>query len=468
MSVWLIMAILLGLTILGILGVGGFHLGLNMWYRYVETDKAISDLRIGSEHEKLGLERQRLAADRDRLNLDRERLQVIEKVYPDVSGSFPLLWDGSRALNPNMGVVFSIQGGTETVTPAIAKPEQLARILRAAGGWPAGDAGAKLLAEPDQAVNWPARVPLTALLEGERPSFRSLVLGVTLLADGGPEVVKGDMSSMVHVAVGGSSGWGKSVFLRALAYQLALSEQPVDLALVDLEGATFAPFDRCNRLLWPVADTERDALALFGELANELNRRRELFTLHPGIDSLRAYNAVAAEPLTPVVALVDEATALLSDKDVEGTLRTLALRARKYGLWLILGGQDWKASSLDTAIRNQLSSRVQFKAMSASQSRVLLQRPGAENLDAKGRALAWLPGRELVELQAPFVSHSDIIKAVSNGGPQATFPEPPIDERVGLIRQLDAEGLSTSAIAERVYGYKNARALEQIRAILDG
>jgi len=467
MSVWMIMAIVFGLAILVVLTIGAFYLFLGLWYKAVETGKAVDDLRIGSAHERLGLERQKLAADRDRLNLDRDRLKVVEKVYPDPQGNYPILWNGTRALNPNMGVVFSIQDGAQVVTPGIAKPEQLARILRAAGGWPSGTEAGKLLAEPEQPVNWPARVPLTGLLEGQQPSFRNLILGVTL-SNGKPEIVRGDMAQLVHVALGGSSGWGKSVMLRSLAYQLALSEQPVDLAMCDLEGATFAPFSQCGRLLWPVADSETDALALFGELTNELNRRRDLFTGYPGTDSLRGYNAVADEPISPIVCLVDEATALLSYSGVEGALRTLALRGRKFGLWLSLGGQDWKASSLDSAIRNQLSTRIQFRAMSASQSRVLLQRAGAENLDAKGRALAWLPGRDLLEIQAPYISHGDIIEAVSDGGPQATLPEPPRDETAETIRQLDAEGLSASAIAERTYGYKNARVLEQIRVILDG
>ena len=460
-------AVILGLAVTVILAVGAFHLSLNLWFKAVETAKSVDDLRIGSQHERLGLERQRLAADKDRLELDRQRLQVVEKVYPDPQGNYPILWDGSHALDPNRAVVFSITGGAEVVTPALSRPEQLTRMLRAAGGWPAGGETGKLLAGPDQDASWPTRVPLTGLLEGQRTSFRNLILGVTL-SNGKPEVVRGDMGELVHLAIGGSSGWGKSVFLRSLAYQLALSEQPVDLAMCDLEGATFAPFGRCDRLRWPVADDEADALALFGELTNELDRRRTLFTAYPGTDSLKGYNTVAAEPLSPVVCLVDEATALLSHSGVESALRTLALRGRKFGLWLSLGGQDWKASSLDSAIRNQLSTRIQFRAMSASQSRVLLQQAGAESLDAKGRALAWLPGRELTELQAPYIGHADIINAVTGDGPQATFPEPPADETTETIRQLGAEGLSISAIAKHVYGYKNARTLEQIRNILDG
>ena len=105
---------------------------------------------------------------------------------------------------------------------------------------------------------------------------------------------------------------------------------------------------------------------------DEMNRRKDLFARFPGIDDLAGYNAVAAEPLRPIVAIVDEATALLGNKAVENALRTVALRARKYGLWLLLAGQDWKASSLDSAIKNQLSTRVQFKALSGAQSLSLI------------------------------------------------------------------------------------------------
>jgi DNA segregation ATPase FtsK/SpoIIIE-like protein len=292
------------------------------------------------------------------------------------------------------------------------------------------------------------------------------VLGVTVREDGQAEVIRADMGRLVHVAVGGSSGWGKSVFLRILAYQLAKSSDPVGLALIDLEGATFAPFSLCDRLLWPVADTEADALAIFRELAHEMDRRKALYAQHPGVDSLRAYNARAEEPLTPVVILVDEATALLGDKPVENATRTLALRARKYGLWLVLGGQDWKASSLDTAIRNQLSSRIQFRAMSSSQSRVLLQQSGAENLDTPGRALAILPGHPLLELQAPVIAYEDIIVALAGSGPQNPMPTEADVTREELIRILAGEGLSQRQIELQVFGYTGGKAHTEVRRVL--
>jgi len=343
--------------------------------------------------------------------------------------------------------------------------------LEVTGGDGAGQAAAT-------AVRWPERVLLRDLV-GDAASTARLVLGVTVGDDGQAHPVTASLTDLVHIAVGGSSGWGKSVFLRSLALQLATSAERVAMALIDLEGTTFAPFASSERLLWPVADTESGALGIVGALVGEMNRRRELYAEYPGVDSLSAYNLrvtgstqAGDERLEPVVCLIDEATALLSDRDVHSAARTLALRARKYGVWLVLGGQDWKAASIDTAIRNQISTRVHFKAQSASQSRVLLGDGCAAAIETPGRAWAQLPGRPLLELQAPLVSLSDI-QAVLAGqqGPAEDLPAGDPEPRTepasaDLIRTLADQGLSLSAIAREVFGYTGGAAYEAVRQVI--
>jgi hypothetical protein len=106
------------------------------------------------------------------------------------------------------------------------------------------------IAESASVITWPSRVPLSGLLNGQSTSLRRLVLGVTVGEDGQRSVVTGDMSKLVHIAVGGSSGWGKSVFLRSLAYQLATCAERPELALVDLG---YSQLD-------PIGDTESVAV----------------------------------------------------------------------------------------------------------------------------------------------------------------------------------------------------------------
>ena len=317
----------------GSLAVGGLGIGVPLTYRGLRT-------LYDDVYERIRKHRQ------DRLTLEhiatQNRLRDLREIRPDERGQYPLLYGENGILrDPNNLRAFTLRVVRET-WPELEGLDAVIRTVQAAGGWP--PSGTALPELPVQAVEFPTRVPLTGLLAGP-PSFRRLVLGVAVDDTGRREIVSANMASLVHVAVGGSSGWGKSVFLRSVAYQLAKSSDPVDLAMIDLEGATLAPFSQCERLLWPVADSEKDAAVILRELTGELSRRKELFAGYPGVDSLYAYQDRAGEALSPIVCIIDEATALMGDRQVESELRTLALRARKYGLWCVLAGQDWKATT---------------------------------------------------------------------------------------------------------------------------
>lgn len=411
-----------------------------------------------------------IAIGRNWLDLRSRQVHARDGLYPvielqkgvlydpnrDNAGAHPLITAAALSVQKTAAMKADKILVRQTDRPAIAKPEAPAL--------------------PQPVFNWPSRVPLRGLLDGPA-SLNDLVLGVTLDGNGQSNVVKGTMQDLVHVAVGGSSGWGKSVFLQALAFQLVTALEKPDLCMIDLEGVTLNAFAQSERLLYPIADSEQAALALLLALNGELERRKELFNQYPGIDRLDRYNATASEPLKPIITVIDEATALLDNKSIETHLKELTLRARKYGLWLILAGQDWKASSLDTAIRNQLSTRVQFKALNASQSRVLIGEGDAKDLDAVGRALAVLPGKPMMELQAPYVNAGMILEAVKGSGPQRaldlaavevgqaieddeTLTEP---ERVKL---LDAQGVSRSEIERRVFGFTGGSAYRKVKDIL--
>lgn len=317
---------------------------------------------------------------------------------------------------------------------------------------------------------WPGQVLLRDLTTG-RHSLENLVLGVTVDENGIQHPVTAPLAKMVHVAVGGSSGWGKSVMLRALALQLATAVEPCELALIDLEKVTFEPFANGCRLLWPIADTPGQAVAIAEELVGEFERRKRLYLEYPGIDSLDLYNRRAREPLSPIVCLVDEATALLGDRSVQTAMRTLAQRARKYGIWLVLGGQSWRASHIDPATRDMLSTRIQFHAASASQSRLLIDDGAAAAIEAEGRAYARIPGRPLTQIQAPFVDGQEVLDALDGqDGPAYDAPPaveaPDGEDQRAQILQLAGQGLSKNAIQREIFGYVGGAAFEAVSEAL--
>lgn len=437
---------------------------------------------------------------RDKLTLLRNRIESEERTYwPDQFGRLPLIKDQEgRFVNPDTYAAFEMDGlrGAHPELEA-ARYRHMLEVARAHADVPKsyhyehivdgsrtyeGTEGAPL---DVPAALLPSRVDLRALLGG-RPSLERLVLGVALDEAGAQETVTGSMSSLVHIAVGGSSGWGKSVFMQVLAWQLAMSREPVDLAAIDLEGTTLNVLHNSGRLLWPIADTPEDAVRVLQGLTAEIERRKALYNqAGAGVASLADYNDTAArlgvEPLRPCVLLFDEMTAMLSDKRVEEALKTTTLRARKYGVWTVLAGQDWKATSLDSAIKNQLSTRVQFRANSSAQSRVLLGVGDAADLRVQGRALLELPGKPRLMVQAPWVEPG-AFRALEGSGPRHELPavessvtreeaaaviddDPDLlpEDRVWLLYE---QGVSQSEIERRVFGFTGGSAYRQVKDIL--
>jgi len=468
MNVLMGIAIILGLAIAVILAVGAFHLSLNLWYKAVETAKSVDDLRVGSAHERLGLERQKLAADKDRLELDRQRLQVVEKVYPDPQGNYPILWDGSHALDPNRAVVFSITGGAEVVTPALSKPEQLARILRAAG-WPSGAEAGKLLGEPQQNdTHWPAKVTLGGLMDkyNIKPSMHNIVLGEAWQGDDCKPVI-GDMQDMVHLLISGGSGFGKSTLLEAIAKQLVLADD-CDLCAVDYGVNTLSSL--AGHFLYPIADEPSQAIALFQVLLAELERRRGLMRQYGKAKDLQQYNAISGDDLRPITCLVDESASLFQESGTRGPATRLAQMGRKYGIGLCFAGTDFKSSTLPTEATGNFGLRLAFHLRPSLSQSILFCRD-ASDLKDRGRALAILPGTPgLTRMQCPIVERWDDLPT-----PGEVLPLPEVDyhqdntkdqdvER--RIRELAGEGLSKRKIQLEVFGYSGGRAFDVVSSVL--
>ena len=344
-------------------------------------------------------------------------VKALRHIPSDANGRLGLMVrpDGT-ILNYDTHARLDEQWRVAYIDPLKEQVDHLTRLLLAQGPRAGGEVQELM---PEQVPLLPDFVTPEQVARGAF-SYRRLILGKTESGE-----CSADMADLVHFAVGGSSGWGKSVFVRWIVYQLIKSIDPVQLALIDLEGVTLSPFANSDRVLWPVADSEQDAVIILSELAGELDRRKEMYSQYRGVDSLYLYNERAMlddkEALLPIVTVVDEATAILENKSVERHLRTLAIRARKYGLWLVMAGQDWKGTSLDTTIRNQIGARIHFRAQSSSQSRVLLGVSGAEELEIKGRALMVLPGEKMQELQTPMLRYSDI-RGLKEGGPLNPMP----------------------------------------------
>ena len=251
------------------------------------------------------------------------------------------------------------------------------------------------------------------VMRGQSFSYRRLVLGVGI---DGPVTI--DMAKLVHGAVAGSSGWGKSMFLRWLVYQLVKSTDPVNLAFIDMEGVTLGPFEKSDRVLWPVAEDERGVMGIIGAIKHELDTRKALFGRYrdQGVDSLYKYNELVdpADRLVPIILIVDEAAALMLNPLVAKAIRELVWRSRKYGIWNFWAAQVWYSDTIPSGTSTMFGTAIHFHAEKASQGRVLGLPQAAEIVDV-GRAFVRLPGRTVTEIQTPMMTDTWLQGARGNG-----------------------------------------------------
>jgi len=239
------------------------------------------------------------------------------------------------------------------------------------------------------------------------------------------------LDQLTHIIVAGSSDSGKSAFLRSLVYQLLRQPAPVELYLADLEGLTFSWVEGAPVLKQPIAQDVKSATELTWLLLDEIERRAALYSATGRFpESLTEYHSnsrfqipLACRPgqadskLLPwIVAIFDEFTALAETAGKRSALMEniaqLAQRSRKFGMTLVLAGQDFKADLLNTRITNQLRTRVQFRCASRHQSQVVLGQRGAEQISVPGRALVRLDGR-VSEIQTYWLDKTRIIEFAS-------------------------------------------------------
>ena len=227
------------------------------------------------------------------------------------------------------------------------------------------------------------------------------------------------LEKLRHIVVAGSTDSGKSAFLRSLLYQLSKGSEPIELYLTDMEGLTFAAFEGIPQLALPTAESVEAATQIAFRLTQEMERRAALYQATGRFpEKLSEYNSQVSSlksqvsSLSWVVAVFDEFTALMDEagkgSDLYRLIGQLAMRGRKYGITLVLAGQDFKADLLSTRITNQLRTRVQFACATAYQSQVVLGRAGAEKITTPGRALISFGGK-ITEVQTFWVDKERVL-----------------------------------------------------------
>jgi S-DNA-T family DNA segregation ATPase FtsK/SpoIIIE len=249
--------------------------------------------------------------------------------------------------------------------------------------------------------------------QGMRAGLR-LALGRDVMGN----AVAADLGKMPHLLIAGATGSGKSVCINTVVASLICQNTPDQLRLlmVDPKRVELINYNGIPHLITPVVvDFERVVGSLTWAVA-EMERRYRIFS-QQGVRNLAAFNARAYEkgerPLPNIVIIIDELADLMmaAGPQVEALICRLAQMARATGMHLILATQRPSVDVVTGLIKANFPSRIAFAVTSQVDSRVILDRPGAESLLGRGDMLYQASDSGiLVRAQGCFVGDRELEK----------------------------------------------------------
>ncbi|MBL3557000.1 DNA translocase FtsK [Marinobacter sp. JB05H06] len=225
-----------------------------------------------------------------------------------------------------------------------------------------------------------------------RPAFG---LKVPLGEDRFGNVVEVDFTSSnsPHLLIGGTTGSGKSEALNTILSGITehYSPEEVRLQLIDPKGTELEHLSESQHLDGEIGWDEEDAIEILARAVEEMQARYAIFK-NCKVRSLGDYNAQVSEGerIARWVIVLDEYADLTSEpeakKTIEGHLKRLAQKARAAGIHVIIATQKPDASVISTNLRSNLPAQLALRVKSATESRVIMDDPGAESLTGKGDA----------------------------------------------------------------------------------
>lgn len=235
------------------------------------------------------------------------------------------------------------------------------------------------------------------------------------------EVYRSDLQEAPHMLVGGATGGGKTVFLYSLILNFIeqKGEDNVEFALVDPKETDFIFFDALPNLVKDkvITDSE-DAANLFEWLVEEEIPRRKKLLRKSVCRDIGEYNEQNPDDqMKPIVVIIDEYSDLLQQlgedaDETEDNVRRIAQIARAQGVHLVVSTQRPSHESIDTDLRANLDTRVAFRLPKQSDSRILIDEGGAEELGGDGDMLLKEADR-ITRLQGLYVDSDDIRELIT-------------------------------------------------------
>jgi S-DNA-T family DNA segregation ATPase FtsK/SpoIIIE len=301
-------------------------------------------------------------------------------------------------------------------------------------------------------------IGLRELLESDVYTRATSKLTMTLGKTINGEPFAGDMATMPHLLIAGSTGAGKSVSVNAMISSILFRSSPEDcrFIMIDPKRLELGMYEDIPHLLTPVVVEPKQAANALRWAVREMEERYKLLAA-AGVRNIDQHNrniramleenkeakteaGVELKTLPFIVVIIDELADLMmvAGKEVEESICRLAQMARAVGIHLILATQRPSVDVITGVIKANLPARIAFRVASRIDSRTVLDGNGAEQLLGKGDMLFLPPASSrYIRIHGPYISEQETARLCSFLRKQG---KPQYDMTITAEEKKDATG----------------------------
>ena len=256
-------------------------------------------------------------------------------------------------------------------------------------------------------------VYLREIISNERFQKNNIKLPIALGKSISGMPIVGDLTTMPHLLIAGTTGSGKSVCINTIIVSLLYKLNP-DLCkfiLIDPKMLELSAYEGIPHLLSPVITDSKKAASALGWTVREMNSRYKLMSKE-GVRNIDGYNAKHKLKMPYIVVVVDEMSDLMlvAGKEIENYIQKLSQMARAAGIHIIMATQRPSVDVITGTIKANFPTRISFRVSSKIDSRTILGEQGSEQLLGNGDMLFMSSANRIVRIHGPYVSEKEIEK----------------------------------------------------------